>query len=58
MVYKRPISGSVFEWSASQECFFCFFLAVPVCCLNVTLDYRIDIRIQGSNYNIFAVKAF
>jgi hypothetical protein len=27
-------------------------------CFFVTLDYRIDIYIQGSNYNIFDIKTF
>ena len=29
-----------------------------VCCFYVTLDYRIDICIRGSNYNIFDIKTF
>jgi hypothetical protein len=40
----------------NSYCEAAFFMAGPVCCLPVTLDYRIDFYIQGSNYNIFAIK--
>jgi hypothetical protein len=35
-----------------------FFLAEPVCCFHVTLDYRISFCIRGSNHNIFVIKTF
>ncbi len=39
--------------------FFFFFFFFKVCLFfSVTLDYRIDFYIRGSNYNIFAIKTF
>jgi hypothetical protein len=33
-------------------------MAEPVCCFRVTLDYKIDFYIPGSNFIIFVIKTF